>query len=174
LPVDTWSDATDACAYALVATEAASELRCALLLPEATLMLMLFEAPLKAAPPRLASFATPALSVVLAAPIWLLKISASAMPKAKLASAADSAAALSWALLSPAATLKPRLPEAPPPASSAMLAVLSRMSLSPSFSAMVWRPSTTAMAAESRSMSPVMVGSPENETSELTDRSLDR
>ncbi|MNN83827.1 hypothetical protein D3C81_2009160 [compost metagenome] len=58
--------------------------------------------------------------VVLFMPLWCTKTSASAMPKLKDASAADNAAALSWALLSPAATLKPMLPEASEPTSSAM------------------------------------------------------
>ncbi|MNN49413.1 hypothetical protein D3C81_1639380 [compost metagenome] len=57
-------------------------------------------------------------------PLWCTNTSASAMPKLKDASAADSAAALSWALLSPAATLKPRLPDASEPTSSAIDASL--------------------------------------------------
>ena len=96
------------------------------------------------------------------------------MPKLKLASAADSEAALSWVLLSPAATLKPRLPEALEPTSSVIEASLVSLSLTPTLPLIDWRLSMTAMAAESMSMLPLMVGSPLKAMSELNFRSFSR
>ena len=70
------------------------------------------------------------------------------MPKVNEASAADSAAALSCALLSPAAVLKPRLPEAPWATFSLIDELFSSSSLSPSLLVIDWRLSMMAMAAD--------------------------
>ena len=88
------------------------------------------------------------------------------MPKAKLASVADSAAALSCWLLSPAPMLTPMLPEAPWATLSAADALLLRFVLLPSLPPLVWALSTMAIAAESMSMRPRTLGSPEMEMSE--------
>ena len=155
-----------------MATDAASAFFCWLLLPAATLTPMLPAASLKALPARLAALVTPTLLVTLLAPYWLTKISASARPKAKLASAADSAAALSCTLLSPAATLNCRLPEASEPASPSMAASLVTRSLMPTLPVLDWRLSISAIAAESTSMSPDTVGSPLKVISESSDSDL--
>ncbi|KAG0731904.1 hypothetical protein G6F23_014847 [Rhizopus arrhizus] len=135
---------------------------------------MLPEAPPKALPPSVAALVTPAFWVTLPNPAWLTNTSASAMPKLKDASAADSDAALSCALLSPDTTLKPRLPDAPAPTLSPIEARLVTRLLLVALLLIDWRLSITAMAAESRSMSPVMVGSPEKLTSVLRRRSFSR
>src|SRR2546427_806700 len=71
-------------------------------------------------------------------------------------------------------TLKPRLPDAPAPTLSPMEALLVTRLLLVALLLIDWRLSITAMAAESRSMSPLMFGSPEKLMSVLNRRSFSR
>ena len=137
LPLDVWLDDTVAWAKLLVATDAAIAFFCWLLLPAVTFAPMLPEALLKASSAIEALLAVPRFRVPLAVSDWLTNTSASAKPKVKLASAAESAAALSCWLLSPAAMLTPMLPEALPAVPSVAAASLDSNPFSPTLSLLV-------------------------------------